>query len=99
MLGDDRPGVLKIFLTFLRLGATAFGGPIAHFGYFRIEFVDRLRWIDERSYADLVSLCQFLPGPSSSQTGIAIGMMQRGVSRGFKKLCDEQKTDSSNTLV
>jgi len=82
MLGDDRPSVLKIFLTFLRLGATAFGGPVAHFGYFRIEFVDRLRWIDERSYADLVSLCQFLPGPSSSQTGIAIGMMQRGWAGG-----------------
>ncbi|MEC8137096.1 MAG: chromate efflux transporter [Pseudomonadota bacterium] len=82
MLGDHRPGVLKIFLTFLRLGATAFGGPVAHFGYFRIEFVDRLRWIDERSYADLVSLCQFLPGPSSSQTGIAIGMMQRGWAGG-----------------
>ena len=78
MQADDRPGVLKIFLTFLMLGATAFGGPVAHLGYFRIQFVDRLRWVDERAYADLVSLCQFLPGPSSSQTGIAIGMMQRG---------------------
>lgn len=80
---DDRPGVLKIFLTFLVLGATAFGGPVAHFGYFRTEFVDRRRWIDERAYADLVSLCQFLPGPASSQTGIAIGMMQRGWAGGF----------------
>ncbi|MEE2996679.1 MAG: chromate efflux transporter [Pseudomonadota bacterium] len=75
---DDRPGVLKIFLIFFMLGATAFGGPVAHFGYFRIQFVNRLKWIDERAYADLVSLCQFLPGPSSSQTAIAIGMMQRG---------------------
>jgi chromate transporter len=75
---DARPGVAKIFLTFLVLGATAFGGPVAHFGYFRTEFVDRRRWIDERGFADLVSLCQFLPGPASSQTGIAIGMLQRG---------------------
>lgn len=80
---DERPGVFKIFLTFLVLGATAFGGPVAHFGYFRTEFVDRRRWIDERGYADLVSLCQFLPGPASSQTGIAIGMMQRGWAGGF----------------
>ena len=80
---DDRPGVLKIFLTFLVLGATAFGGPVAHFGYFRTEFVDRRRWIDDRGFADLVSLCQFLPGPASSQTGIAIGMIQRGWAGGF----------------
>ena len=80
---DERPGVLKIFLTFLVLGATAFGGPVAHFGYFRTEFVDRRRWIDERGYADLVSLSQFLPGPASSQTGIAIGMLQRGWAGGF----------------
>lgn len=80
---DERPGVLKIFLTFLVLGATAFGGPVAHFAYFRTEFVDRRRWIDERGYADLVSLSQFLPGPASSQTGIAIGMMQRGWAGGF----------------
>lgn len=80
---DDRPGVFKIFLTFLVLGATAFGGPVAHFGYFRTEFVDRRRWIDERGFADLVSLCQFLPGPASSQTGIAIGMIQRGWAGGF----------------
>ncbi|MBO6783625.1 MAG: chromate transporter, partial [Alphaproteobacteria bacterium] len=79
----ERPGVGKIFLTFLVLGATAFGGPVAHFGYFRTEFVDRRRWIDERGFADLVSLCQFLPGPASSQTGIAIGMIQRGWLGGF----------------
>ncbi|MEP4380731.1 MAG: chromate efflux transporter [Alphaproteobacteria bacterium] len=73
-----QPGLAGIFWAFLVLGATAFGGPVAHFGYFRTEFVDRRRWIDERGFADLVSLCQFLPGPASSQTGIAIGMIQRG---------------------
>ena len=73
-----QPGLGGIFWAFLVLGATAFGGPVAHFGYFRTEFVDRRKWIDERGYADLVSLCQFLPGPASSQTGIAIGMIQRG---------------------
>lgn len=73
-----QPGLASIFWAFLVLGATAFGGPVAHFGYFRTEFVDRRRWVDERGFADLVSLCQFLPGPASSQTGIAIGMIQRG---------------------
>lgn len=73
-----QPGLGGIFWAFLVMGATAFGGPVAHFGYFRTEFVDRRRWIDERGFADLVSLCQFLPGPASSQTGIAIGMIQRG---------------------
>ncbi|MGB0572013.1 MAG: chromate efflux transporter [Alphaproteobacteria bacterium] len=73
-----QPSLGRLFWAFLVLGATAFGGPVAHFGYFRTEFVDRRRWIDERGYADLVSLCQFLPGPASSQTGIAIGMIQRG---------------------
>ncbi len=74
----EQPSLGGIFWAFLVMGATAFGGPVAHFGYFRTEFVDRRKWIDERGYADLVSLCQFLPGPASSQTGIAIGMIQRG---------------------
>ena len=73
-----QPGLGTIFWAFLVLGATAFGGPVAHFGYFRTEFVDRRGWVDARGFADLVSLCQFLPGPASSQTGIAIGMIQRG---------------------
>lgn len=73
-----QPGLGGIFWAFLVLGATAFGGPVAHFGYFRTEFVERRKWIDERGFADLVSLCQFLPGPASSQTGIAIGMIHRG---------------------
>ncbi len=67
-----------VFLIFLRLGLTAFGGPIAHLGYFREEFVTRRQWLSERSYADLVALCQFLPGPASSQVGIAIGLSRSG---------------------
>lgn len=67
-----------VFLIFLRLGLSSFGGPIAHLGYFRDEFVTRRRWLTERSYADLVALCQFLPGPASSQLGIAIGLSRSG---------------------
>ena len=67
-----------IFLIFLRLGLTSFGGPIAHLGYFRDEFVTRREWLSERSYADLVALCQFLPGPASSQVGIALGLSRSG---------------------
>lgn len=67
-----------VFLIFLRLGLTSFGGPIAHLGYFREEFVTRRKWMSERSYADLVVLCQFLPGPASSQVGIAIGLYRAG---------------------
>lgn len=67
-----------VFLIFLRLGLTSFGGPIAHLGYFRDEFVTRRQWLTERSYADLVGLCQFLPGPASSQVGIAIGLSRAG---------------------
>lgn len=73
---DRSPWV--VLLVFLRLGLTSFGGPIAHLGYFRDEFVTRRRWMSERSYADLVALCQFLPGPASSQVGIAIGLARCG---------------------
>src|SRR5579872_3506359 len=70
------PGeVLRIFA---KLGFTCFGGPIAHIGYFRDEFVIRRKWIDEHAFADLVGLCQFLPGPASSQVGFSIGMMRAG---------------------
>src|SRR3972149_4505978 len=65
-----------------RLGLTSFGGPIAHLGYFRDEYVVRRKWIDEARYADLVALCQFLPGPASSQVGIAIGIMRAGLLGG-----------------
>ena len=69
---------LRIFLVFLRLGLTSFGGPVAHLGYFREEFVTRRQWLGERSYADLVALCQLLPGPASSQAGMAIGYLRGG---------------------
>ncbi|MCJ2036628.1 chromate efflux transporter [Methylobacterium sp. J-068] len=67
-----------MFRAFLTLGLTAFGGPIAHLGYFRDELVTRRRWIDEAGYADLVALCQFLPGPASSQVGFTLGVMRGG---------------------
>lgn len=69
---------LEVLLAFLRLGLTSFGGPIAHLGYFRNEFVARRKWLDEATYSDLVALCQFLPGPASSQVGIAIGLLRAG---------------------
>jgi chromate transporter len=68
----------SVFLVFLRLGLTSFGGPVAHLGYFREEFVARRKWLDEGAYADLVALCQFLPGPASSQVGIAVGLLRAG---------------------
>jgi len=68
----------QVFLAFLKLGFTSFGGPVAHLGYFHEEFVTRRRWLDARSYADLVALCQFLPGPASSQVGLAIGLSRAG---------------------
>ncbi|SEI66939.1 chromate transporter [Pseudomonas linyingensis] len=68
----------EVFLIFLRLGLTSFGGPVAHLGYFREEFVSRRQWLSERSYADLVALCQFLPGPASSQVGMALGLSRAG---------------------
>lgn len=74
---------ISIFLIFLKLGLTSFGGPIAHLGYFRHEFVERRKWLDEASYADLIALCNFLPGPTSSEVGIALGISQAGLSGGF----------------
>jgi chromate transporter len=68
----------EVLLVFLRLGLTSFGGPIAHLGYFHDEFVVRRRWLEEKTYADLVALCQFLPGPASSQVGLAIGLSRAG---------------------
>ncbi|AWN73264.1 chromate efflux transporter [Legionella anisa] len=75
----ERVTVTKIFLIFLKLGCISFGGPIAHLGYFRDEFVGRLKWLSDHAYADLVALCQFLPGPASSQVGIALGLSKGGV--------------------
>lgn len=76
-------GPLDILLVFLRLGCTCFGGPIAHLGYFRAEFVERRKWLTERAYVDLVALAQFLPGPASSQTGFGIGLMRGGLLGGL----------------
>jgi chromate transporter len=70
--------VLEVFLVFLRLGCTSFGGPVAHLGYFRAELVAKRAWLTEATYADLVALCQFMPGPASSQTGMAIGLLRAG---------------------
>jgi chromate transporter len=72
----SRGTVGEVFLAFLKLGLTSFGGPIAHLGYFRDELVVRRKWLDERAYADLVALCQFLPGPASSQVGFALGVFR-----------------------
>ncbi len=74
---------LAVFLAFLRLGLTSFGGPVAHLGYFRADLVARRRWLDEATYADLIALCQFLPGPASSQVGIAIGTIRAGMLGGI----------------
>jgi chromate transporter len=69
---------LEVFVTFLKLGVTSFGGPIAHIGYFRDELVVRRRWVDDAAYSDLVALCQFLPGPASSQVGFSLGLIRAG---------------------
>ena len=73
----------EVLAIFLRLGLTSFGGPVAHLGYFREEFVAKRRWLDDRTYADIVALCQFLPGPASSQVGIAIGLSRAGYAGAF----------------
>jgi len=76
--GSGRGSAGEVLLAFLKLGLTSFGGPIAHLGYFRTEFVERRQWLDDPSYSDLVALCQFLPGPASSQVGIALGLGRAG---------------------
>src|SRR5262245_55810753 len=74
---------LGVFAVFLKLGLTSFGGPIAHLGYFRREFVERRKWLSEQAFADLLALCQFLPGPASSQAGFAIGLGRAGLPGGI----------------
>ena len=76
-------GVLEVLLVSLKLGSTSFGGPIAHLGYYHNEYIDKRKWLDEKSYLDLVALCQFLPGPASSQIGIAIGTIRAGIPGGI----------------
>ena len=78
-----RESAFTVFKVFLKLGCTSFGGPIAHLGYFREEFVNQRKWITDRAYADLVALCQFTPGPASSKVGIGIGLSQAGLPGAF----------------
>jgi chromate transporter len=73
----------EVFLASLRLGLTSFGGPVAHLGYYRAEYVERRKWLDEPAYADIVALCQFLPGPASSQVGMSIGILRAGLAGAF----------------
>src|SRR3989454_12617038 len=76
---QPHPGsALEVLGVSTRLGVTSFGGPIAHLGYFHAEYVARRKWLDEQTYADLVALCQFLPGPASSQVGISVGLLRAG---------------------
>jgi len=80
---DRRGSAAEVFAVFLRLGLTCFGGPIAHLGYFHEEFVVRRKWLDEKTYVDLVALCQFLPGPASSQVGFSVGLLRAGYLGAF----------------
>ncbi|MEH2532085.1 chromate transporter [Bradyrhizobium sp. AZCC 1614] len=75
-MAEKSASIAEVFAAFLKLGLTSFGGPIAHLGYFRTEFVERRKWLSESSYADIVALCQFLPGPASSQVGFALGVLR-----------------------
>ena len=80
--GERRAGsgtALEVLGAFLKLGCSSFGGPVAHLGYFRAEFVGRRGWLDEAAYADIVALCQFLPGPASSQVGLSLGLLRAGL--------------------
>src|SRR5271167_433951 len=90
--GDSHPGQgenshlhskVEVLLAFLKLGLISFGGPVAHIGYFRDEFVTRRGWLDDPTYTDLVALCQFLPGPASSQVGFSIGLKRAGYFGGL----------------
>jgi chromate transporter len=84
----SRPGSIgEILRIFLKLGLTSFGGPVAHLGYFRAEFVERRKWLDEAAYADIVALCQFLPGPASSQVAVSLGILRAGLAGGLTAWC------------
>lgn len=80
---EKKHSLLEILWTSLKLGFTSFGGPTAHLGFFKDEYVDRKKWLNDKLYADIIALCQFLPGPASSQVGIAIGMLRGGLAGGF----------------
>ena len=79
----SRGGLGEVAAAFGKLGVISFGGPVAHLGYFRAEFVQKRRWLDDAAYADLVALCQFLPGPASSQVVFALGMRRAGLAGGL----------------
>ncbi|HKT17032.1 MAG TPA: chromate efflux transporter [Stellaceae bacterium] len=81
--GRQTGNLLEVFGAFLRLGLTSFGGPVAHLGYFRAEFVARRHWLDEATFGDIIALCQFLPGPASSQVGITLGILRAGLKGGL----------------
>lgn len=83
MQPDPKSSAFAVFRVFLKLGLTSFGGPIAHLAYFRREFVEQRRWLSEQRYAELLALCQFLPGPASSQVGFAIGLQRAGLRGGL----------------
>ncbi|MRS98064.1 chromate efflux transporter [Ralstonia pickettii] len=84
---EQAGSALEVLAVFLKLGLTSFGGPIAHLGYFRQEFVERRRWLDDETFTDLVGLCQFLPGPASSQAGFSIGLLRAGWLGGLAAWC------------
>jgi chromate transporter len=84
---SPRPRAIEILSVFLKLGLTSFGGPVAHLGYFRTEFVARRAWLSEPAYADIVALCQFLPGPASSQVAVSIGILRAGLAGGLAAWC------------
>jgi chromate transporter len=81
-LARTEGSLLEVLWVSTKLGLTSFGGPIAHLGYFHLEYVRERKWVDEQSYADLVALCQFLPGPASSKVGIALGTIRAGLLGG-----------------
>src|SRR5829696_10364129 len=83
LIAKTRGSALAVLAVATRLGVASFGGPIAHLGYFRDEYVARRKWLDDQTYVDLVALCQFLPGPASSQVGIAIGILRAGLLGGL----------------
>ncbi|MFZ3580129.1 chromate efflux transporter [Virgibacillus sp. DJP39] len=80
---QKKHSLLEIAFASLKLGLTSFGGPVAHLGYFKEEYIDKRKWLDDKTYADIIALCQFLPGPASSQVGIAIGMLRGGLLGGI----------------
>src|SRR5512135_3905246 len=82
-LTPERGSAIEVLRIFLRLGLTSFGGPVAHLGYYRAEFVERRKWLDEHAYADIVALCQFLPGPASTQVSMSIGILRAGLPGAF----------------